>query len=68
MRSMYPRLYPPEGASLFTQGQSSLFALAHLLSIKLMPRIRNWKDCNFYRASADDKYQFLEPLFGDVIN
>ena len=59
----------PDTLHADTQGQSSpVFALAHLLGIKLMPRIRNWKDCNFYRANADDKYQYLEPLFGDVIN
>ena len=59
----------PDTLHADTQGQSApVFALAHLLGIKLMPRIRNWKDCNFYRASADDKYQYLEPLFGDVIN
>ena len=59
----------PDTLHADTQGQSSpVFALAHLLGIKLMPRIRNWKDCNFYRANADDKYQYLEPLFRDVIN
>ncbi|NJL53272.1 MAG: transposase [Hydrococcus sp. SU_1_0] len=59
----------PDTLHADTQGQSApVFALAHLLGIKLMPRIRNWKDCNFYRASADDKYQYLEPLFGDVVN
>nr|WP_264318806.1 transposase [Paraclostridium bifermentans] len=31
-----------------TQGQSvTVFALTHLLGIKLMPRIRNWKDLKF---------------------
>ena len=59
----------PDTLHADTQGQSSpVFALAHLLGIKLMPRIRNWKDCTFYRASSSDKYQYLELLFGDVIN
>jgi TnpA family transposase len=59
----------PDTLHADTQGQSSpVFALAHLLGIKLMPRIRNWKGCTFYRASAEEKYQDLEPLFGDVIN
>ena len=49
----------PDTLHADTQGQSApVFALAHLLGIKLMPRIRNWKDCNFYRASANDKYQY----------
>ena len=59
----------PDTLHADTQGQSApVFALSYLLGIKLMPRIRNWKGCTFYRASADDKYQYLEPLFGDVIN
>ncbi|MGY3206126.1 TnpA family transposase [Streptomyces sp. TE5632] len=34
------------------QGQSQpVLALAHLLGFGLMPLIRNWKDCTFYRPS-----------------
>ena len=52
----------PDTLHADTQGQSSpVFALAHLLGIKLMPRIRNWKDCNFYHASADDKTALPSP-------
>ena len=52
-----------------TQGQSTpVFALAHLLGITLMPRIRNWKDLIFYRPSKDTHYAHLEPLFKDVID
>ena len=52
-----------------TQGQSTpVFALAHLLGITLMPRIRNWKDLIFYRPSKDIHYVHLEPLFKDVID
>jgi len=38
-----------------------VFALAHLLGIKL-PRIRNWKDLTFFRPSKDVVYKHLEPL------
>jgi TnpA family transposase len=35
----------PDTLHADTQGQSTpVFGLAHLLGIKLMPRIRNWKD------------------------
>jgi len=30
-----------------------VFGLAHLLGIKLMPRIRNWKDLRFFRPTKD---------------
>jgi TnpA family transposase len=47
-----------------TQGQSApIFGLAHLLGIKLMPRIRNWKDLKFYRPSSDHHYEHLDSLF-----
>ncbi|MEU7377571.1 Tn3 family transposase [Streptomyces albidoflavus] len=49
-----------------TQGQSyPVFALAHLLGIDLMPRIRNWKDCLFYRPSRTAAYQHIDALFGE---
>jgi TnpA family transposase len=52
-----------------TQGQSTaVFALAHLLGITLMPRIRNWKDLIFYRPSKDTHFAHLEPFFKDVID
>ncbi|MEU6524971.1 Tn3 family transposase [Streptomyces sp. NPDC046924] len=42
----------PPTAHADTQGQSQpVFALAHLLGFDLMPLIRNWKDCMFYRPS-----------------
>ncbi len=47
-----------------TQGQSApIFGLAFLLGIKLMPRIRNWKDLKFYRPSSDFRYEHLDSLF-----
>ena len=37
-----------------TQAQSApVFGLAHLLGIKLMPRIRNVKDLVFYKADTE---------------
>lgn len=33
-----------------------MFSLAHLLGFELMPRIRNWKELNFYRPSKGTAY------------
>ncbi len=33
-----------------------------------MPRIRNWKEYTFYRPNAEERYEYIEPLFKDVIN
>ena len=47
-----------------THGQSaSIFGLAHLLGIKLMPRIRNWKDLQLYRADQSMHYSHINELF-----
>lgn len=47
-----------------TQGQSAaVFAFTHLLGIKLMPRIRNWKDLKFHRPDDGTKYQHIDALF-----
>ena len=52
-----------------TQGQSTpVFALSHMLGIKLMPRIRNWKDLIFFRPSYDTVYEHIDSLFKDTIN
>ncbi len=52
-----------------TQGQSTpVFALSYLLGIKLMPRIRNWKDLIFYRPDKETVYQHIDSLFKDTIN
>ncbi len=52
-----------------TQGQSAtVFALTHLLGIKLMPRIRNWKELKFYRAHKDSSYKHIDKLFKDTVN
>ena len=48
----------PDTVHADTQGQNlPVFALSHLLGIKLMPRIRNWKDLKFYRPSKETAYQ-----------
>jgi TnpA family transposase len=42
--------------------------MAHLLGIKLMPRIRNWKDLKFFRPSKDARYRHIDALFSDTID
>jgi TnpA family transposase len=42
--------------------------LAHLLGIKLMPRIRNWHDLVLYRAEKTTTYLHIGALFTDVID
>jgi TnpA family transposase len=52
-----------------TQAQSTtVFGLAHLLGISLMPRIRNWKDLTLYRPDLEVHYTHLESLFTDTID
>jgi TnpA family transposase len=52
-----------------TQAQSTtVFGLAHLLGISLMPRIRNWKDLTLCRPDAEVHYTHLDSLFTDTIN
>lgn len=59
----------PDTLHADTQGQSTpVFALAHLLGIRLMPRIRNWKDLKFYRPSPQAAYKHIDLLFSDSID
>ena len=59
----------PDTVHAVTQGQSTpVFALAHLLGIKLMPRIRNWKGLKFFRPSKDAVYKHVDLLFSDSID
>jgi TnpA family transposase len=52
-----------------TQGQSEpVFALAHLLGIELMPRIRNWKNIDLCRPDRKARYEHIDSLFGETIN
>ncbi len=58
----------PDTVHADTQGQNlPVFALSHLLGIKLMPRIRNWKDLKFYRPSKETTYQHIDALFRDNV-
>lgn len=52
-----------------TQAQSApVFALAHLLGIKLMPRIRNWKDLKFFRPDRNSRFEHIDSLFDEAID
>jgi TnpA family transposase len=52
-----------------TQAQSAtVFALAYLLGIILMPRIRNWKELTFYRPTRSVHYNHVDSLFTDTVN
>lgn len=52
-----------------TQGQSAtVFAFTHLLGIKLMPRIRNWKNLTLFRPDKTVKYKYINRLFGDSVD
>ena len=52
-----------------TQAQSAtVFGLAHLLGITLMPRIRNWQDLTFLRPSKKSKYKHIDSLFSETVN
>lgn len=59
----------PDTVHADTQGQSApVFALAYLLGIKLMPRIRNWHDLVFFRPTKETSYQHIDMLFKDVVD
>ena len=45
-----------------------MFALAYLLGIKLMPRIRNWQDLTLCRPDKQVRYDHIDELFTDVID
>ena len=52
-----------------THGQTAVvFGLAYLLGIKLMPRIRNWKDLAFCRPERGSRYQHIDSLFTTVVD
>ncbi len=59
----------PDPIHADTQGQSTpVFALAYLLGIKLMPRIRNWQDLTLCRPDKQVRYDHIDELFTDVID
>ncbi|HEY4084117.1 MAG TPA: Tn3 family transposase [Burkholderiaceae bacterium] len=52
-----------------TQAQSlSVFAMAHVLGIELMPRIRGIKDLTFYRPTPGLKLENIDGLFSGSID
>ena len=52
-----------------SHGQSeSVFGLAYLLGIKLMPRIKNWKSLTFYRPDKKPRYEHIDALFSHHID
>lgn len=59
----------PEVVHADTQGQSTVvFAVAYLLGIKLMPRIRNWKNLKFHRPYKSSRYKHIDSLFKDSVD
>jgi TnpA family transposase len=59
----------PDTIHADTQGQSTpVFALAYLLGIKLMPRIRSWQDLTLCRPDKQIHYDHIDELFTDVID
>jgi hypothetical protein len=59
----------PDTIHADTQGQSTpVFALAYLLGIKLMPRIRSWQDLTLCRPDKQVRYDHIDELFTDVID
>lgn len=52
-----------------TQAQNApVFALAYLLGISLMPRIRGLKKLIFFRPGKKSRYQHIDALFSENIN
>jgi TnpA family transposase len=52
-----------------TQGQSeAVFGLAHLLGIKLMPRMRNWNKVSMYRPDRDLTFEHIDGWFNRYVN
>ncbi|MEL6972531.1 MAG: transposase, partial [Bacteroidota bacterium] len=50
-----------------THAQSeSVFALAYLMGIQLMPRMRNWNDVSFVRPDKSTTYKHIKDLFKQV--
>jgi TnpA family transposase len=52
-----------------TQGQSAAgFAFARMFGIRLLPRIRNWKDLTLYRPRARARYRHIHSLFRETVD
>ena len=62
-------IYQPDTIHADTHGQSEpVFALAHLLGIKLYPRMRTWNNVAFYRPDKNTKYKHIDSLFSKAVN
>jgi TnpA family transposase len=58
----------PDAVHSDTHGQTTtVFAFTYLLGIKLMPRIRNWKDLLFFRPS-EAGFRHIDSLFSQSVN
>jgi len=52
-----------------TEGQSeAVFGLAHLLGIKLMPRMRNWNKVSMYRPDRHLSFAHIDSWFTRYVN
>ena len=59
----------PNEVSGDTQAQNAVvFGLAHLLGIRLMPRIRNLKDLTLYRPDPSSTYVHIDELFKGTVD
>jgi TnpA family transposase len=59
----------PDTVHADTHGQSaSIFGLAYILGIQLMPRIRNWKHLTLCRPTKDVHYQHIDSLFSATVD
>jgi len=59
----------PNEVSGDTQAQNAVvFGLAHLLGIRLMPRIRNLKDLTLYRPDTSSTYLHIDELFKGTVD
>ena len=59
----------PDTVHSDTQGQSEVvFGLAHLLGIKLMPRMRNWNKVTMYRPDKRVRYKHIDGWFTRTID
>lgn len=61
--------FQPDTVHSDSHGQNTaIFALAYLLGIKLMPRIKDWKDLDFCRADSSNVYDHIDPLFNASVD
>ena len=61
--------FQPDTIHADSHGQNTaIFALAYLLGIKLMPRIKDWKDLDFCRADSTKSYAHIDALFNASVD